>query len=247
MKIVPLYEFAGYAGGVDFAVIMNRIKEKRIKSLLCLGELFPHHYPQLAKELKGVHLVIATPWRVGSCTAVPLALNIEKPGTVTTIFGEKIINGAVPAPSGARTVFELLPLSGKAGSVEKKFAAAPARAMNLKVKIEQAAERSRSRKKKGYRLVGEKLAYSFGALYEPEALKINPEDALTLRVRDGDMVVVASAQSQQALPARISHDTDPGVVAVPAETGLTRGLFDYWIDEQTVRFMPTEVRIWRKE
>jgi hypothetical protein len=247
MKIVPLYEFAGYAGGVDLAVIMDRIKEKRIKNLLCLGELFPHQYPQLAKGLKGVHLVAATPWRVGSSTTVPLALNIEKAGTVTTVFGEKVISGAIPAPSGARTVLELLPLTGKTGPVEKKSAAAPRLSVNLKARVEQAVERSRQRKKKSYRLVGEKLAFYFGAFFEPEALKINPADAATLRIKDGDAVVVESAQSRQSLPVKISLDLDPGVVAVPAETGLTRGLFDYWIDEKTIRFIPTEVKIWRKE
>ncbi|HEX7319613.1 MAG TPA: molybdopterin dinucleotide binding domain-containing protein [bacterium] len=247
MKLVPLYEFAGYPGGVDFAMIMDRIREKRIKNLLCLGELFPHHYPQLAKELKGVHLVAATPWRVGSCTAMPLALNIEKAGTVTTIFGEKTISGAVLAPSGVRTILELLPLPGNTSPAEKKSAAAPRLAANLKARVGQAVERSRQRKKKSYRLVGEKLAFCFGAFFEPEMLKINPEDAAALRVKDGETVVVESAQSRQSLPAKISHDTDPGVIAVPAETSLTRGLFDYWIDEQTVRFMPTAVKIWRKE
>jgi hypothetical protein len=51
------------------------------------------------------------------------------------------------------------------------------------------------------------------------------------------------------LPVKLTEDVGKGIVAVPAETPGVKGLFEYQIDsgDNTINFIPTEVKICRKE
>ena len=104
-------------------------------------------------------------------------------------------------------------------------------------------------KKKTLKLVGEKLAYNFLGLLEGEALKIDPVDAEEFGIHSQDIVTVKSKHGFVDLPAKITEDVAPGVVAVPAETPGVRELFDYELDSEldAINFVPTEVKICRKE
>ncbi len=246
-KIVPFVEFAGYHGSQGFASILDMAKKKKIKHLINFGELFPFYYPQLAADLKDINVYATATLKHGLYAMLPVPLNLEKQGTVTTTFGKRKLPGGIESPSGSRTIEEILSmLSGDFG--KGKTPAAADHKLDVSGRARRVAEMSSS-KKKTLKLVGEKLAYSFLGFLEGETLKINPVDAEEFGIRAQDTVTVKSKHGVVDLPAKITEDVSPGVLAVPAETPGVRGLFDYELDSEldAVNFIPTEVKICRKE
>ncbi len=246
MKVVPFVEFAGYEGSQPFVSIMEMVKKKKIKNLINFGELFPFYYPQLADGLKGLNIYATSALKHNGYTMLPVPINLEKQGTVVTTFGKKKLTGDIEPPSGTKSIEAILSMlsdeygKGKAlHTTEKKI--------NVKERVRRIVEVATT-KRKGFRLVGEKIAYNFLGFLEGEILKINPYDASELGIGADDIVTIKSKYGAADLPVRITEDVDQGLLAAPAETPAVRGLFEYEIDSelQAVNFIPTEVKICRK-
>jgi hypothetical protein len=247
MKVVPFVEFAAHHGTQPFAEIVEGIKKKKITHLLNFGELFPFYYPQLQIDLKAVSIYATSPIKYGDYNVLPVPITLEKEGTVVTTFGKKKLSGNIEPPSGAKSIGDILSMLSD-GRADAKPSAAPKPKVDVVDRARRLAERALP-KKKNMRLIGEKVAYSFLGLFEPETLKINPRDAAELGIAVSDTASVSSKHGSADLAVKLTTDVGEGIVAVAAETPTVRGLFDYEydIDTKGVNFIPTEVKICRKE
>ncbi len=246
-KVVPLAEFVGFEGNQRFGSIVNLIKKKKIKHLINFGELFPFYYPQLRKSLKVLNLYATSPIKHNGYTTLPVALNLEKRGSILTTFGRKILNGTIEPASGARTVDEIL-----SSIAEISHKGQSLHTTDVNINIRERAEKlvgkiTAPKKKKTFILIGEKIAYNFLGLFEKEIIKVHPQDATELGIRPNDVVAIKSKHGEAALAAKVTTDVDRGIVSIPAETPDTKGLFDFEIDNNSINFLPTEVELWRKE
>jgi len=246
-RVVPFVEFAGFEGNQHFGSVLQSAKKRTIKYLINFGELFPYYYPQLLKGLKALNIYATSPIKRNGYTTLPVALNLEKQGSIITTFGKKTLSGAIKPASGAKIISEILTLmkkiSGKGQSLQ-----APDVKIDTRERIGRLAEKiSTQRKKKTFTLLGEKIAYNFLGFFEKEAVKMNPLDAAKLGIKPQDTVSMKSKHGLVNLGAKLTTDVGEGVVTVPAETPDTKGLFDFEIDEDVINFIPTEVELWRKE
>lgn len=246
-KVVPFVEFAGFEGNQHFGTIVNLIKKKKIRYLINFGELFPFYYPQLVKNLKASNIYATSTIKYNGYNALPAALNLEKTGKILTTFGEKTLAGNIKPASGTRTVDEILGLI-KPASGRGKSLYAPEVKIDIKERGEKLAGRTTApKKKKALKLIGEKIAYNFLALFDKEMIRMNPIDAAELGIKPNDLVFVKSKHGKVDLGVKLTNEVDKGVVSVPAETTEVKGIFDFEIDNDIVNFVPTEVEIWRKE
>lgn len=245
--VVPFVEFAGFEGNQHFGSVLQSAKKKMIKHLINFGELFPYYYPQLLKGLKTLNIYATSPIKFNGHTTLPVALNLEKEGSIMTTFGKKTLNGAIKPASGAKTIMEILALMkqipGKGQSMRT-----PDTKLNVGERIGRLAEKiSAQRKKKAFTLLGEKIAYNFLGFFENEAVKMNPLDAAKFGIKAHDTVSIKSKYGSVNLGAKLTTDVGEGVIAVTAETPNTKGLFDFEIDGDIINFIPTEAELWRKE
>lgn len=247
MRVVPFVEFAAHTGVHNFTDILEKIKKKKITYLLNFGELFPFYYPQLLADLKAVNIYATSPLKHKGQNVLPVPLTLEKEGTVVTTFGKRKLSGGIEPPSGSKSIDDILNLlSGERGEVKPSAVSRPK--VDVLGRARRLAERTTPRKR-NIRLIGEKIAYSFLGLFEPEMLKINPSDAVELGITGNDTVSVSSKHGSADLAVKLTSEVGEGIVAVAAETPTVRGLFDYEYDIETkgVNFVPTEVHICRKE
>lgn len=245
-KVVPFFEFAGFNGNQHFGSIIDLIKKKKIKHLINFGELFPYYYPQLQRDLKTVNIVTTSPLKYNSNTALPAALNLEKKGTILTTFGKKNLTGDIRPASGAKTVNEILALIKDVGAKGKSLQT-PEVKIDIKARARKLFEKAMiPKKKKTFKLVGEKIAYNFLEFFEKERIKLNPLDARELGIQSCDIVSVKSKCGNVERAVKLTKDIDRGIVAVPVETPEVRGLFDFEINSGIINFIPTEVELCRK-
>ena len=247
MKVVPFVEFARYDGNQGFPEIIDLAKKKKVKNLINFGELFPFYYTQLAERLKGVNIYATSTLRHNGHIELPVPVGLEKEGTLVTTFGKRKLAGNIEPPSGAKSVEAILSMQST-GFGKGKVPHSGEKKIDIKARAQRLAEMAGVRKK-SYKLVGEKIAYNFLGFLEGETLKINPLDAVELGIGEKDSASITSKQGSANLPVRITEDVNQGVVALAAETPVVRGLFEYEVDTElnTVNFIPTEVKICRKE
>lgn len=243
-KIVPFVEFAGFEGNQHFGSVVNLVKKKKIKQLINFGELFPFYYPQLSKDLKAVNIYSTSIIKYKGYTALPVALNLEKEGTILTNFGKKTLDGSIKPASGVKTIGEILTLikevRGKGESLH-----APEVKIDIKERVEKVVAKSTTpKKKKTFKLIGEKIAYDFLGFFEKEMIRLNPLDAGELGIKQNDIVFVKSKHGKVDIAAMLTKDMDKGFVSLPAETPEVKGLFDFEIDNNIINFVPTEVEIY---
>jgi len=257
-KVVPFVEFAEYTGTKRFGDVLEMVRTKKIKQIINFGEIFPYAYPQVVRQMKGAEIyasaVLKPPGTnsglsvnsLTKMTMLPAALNLEKTGTVFTSLGLRAVKTEIPAASGAQNVNQILARFGTVDSPDQftrpvDFSVAVAERIGiLKRKIQNP-------KKDRYLLVGEKTAFNFMAFWEAEHVRINPADARRIAVKPGESVMVRSKNGEAEFAAELSDAIPAGVLAVPAETGRTKFLFEFEIDQGFVNFPPTDVELCRKE
>jgi hypothetical protein len=247
MRVVPFVEFVAYDGLKSFSDVLDMVKKKKIKHVLNFGELFPFYYPQLANDLKPANIYATSPIKYSDHNVLPVPLTLEKEGSVITTFGKRKLSANVEPPSGARAIDTILEMLSDEQGVAKPTAAPEAK-IDISKRVQGLAERVVS-KKKGMRLIGEKISYNFLGLFEPEALKISPSDAAEAGLTANDTATVTTKHGSVDLMVKLTEDVGKGIVAVAAETPAVKGLFAYEVDPDTknLNFIPTEVKICRKE
>lgn len=246
-RVVPFVEFAGFHGTEHFGSVIDLAKKKKIRHLINFGELFPFYYPQMAKAIKPLNVYATSTLKFDGFMSLPVALNLEKEGTILTTFGKKRLKGGIEPASGVKTVAEILSLFQKEYKKGKTLHA-PAIKIDINERAQRLVKRATVKKRKKFILLGEKIAYNYLTFFEDEKLKMNPLDAAELGITTNDMVHIESKQYKVDLRVKPTNDVDRGIVAVPVETAQVRGLFDFEIDvTNIITFMPTEVEIWRRE
>jgi anaerobic selenocysteine-containing dehydrogenase len=115
MKYLPTGEYLPFGIGKDsFGDILYRIKQGRIKVLINFGENFPFHYPQIQADLGKLDHLIATalfrptPLPIPNLTILPIPSNLEKQGTIKTLWGEAKINKTMEPVSGSKTIPQII-------------------------------------------------------------------------------------------------------------------------------------------
>lgn len=257
-KTVPFVEFTGYAGSKRFGEILEMVRAKKIKQIVNFGEIFPYAYPQVARQMKGVEIyagaVLKPPGTHSDhsfnnglkMTALPAALNLEKTGTLLTSLGPRGVKSEVPAASGVQNVNQILARFGAIGN-QDQFPRPADFTVAVKERIDNLRQRIQNTKKDRFLLVGDKTAFNFMAFWETEHLRISPADARRIAVKSGESVKVRSKNGEAEFTVELTDTVPAGVIAVPAETGRTKFLFEHEIDQGFVNFPPTEVELWRKE
>jgi len=257
-KVVPFVEFAEYMGTKRFGDVLEMVRAKKIKQIINFGEIFPFVYPQVARQMKGAEIyasAVLKPPGTNSgqsvnnwtkMTMLPAALNLEKTGTVLTSLGLRAIKTEIPVASGAQNVNQILARFGTVDSPDQftrpaDFSVAVAERIGILMRKIQNPKKDR------YLLVGEKTAYNFMAFWEAEHVRINPADARRIALKHGESVLIRSKNGEAEFAAEISDSVPAGVLAVPVETGRTKFLFEFEIDQGFVNFPPVEVELWRKE
>ena len=243
--VMPLFEFIGFSGNEHFGILYNLIKKKKIKYLLNFGELFPYYYPQVLSGIKGLEVYATSTLKFDEMDGLPVALNLEKEGTVMTTFGPVKLSGEIKPASGAMDIMTLLNMFGETAGKAVRLKA-PELKIELGARTGALVQRV-MKKTKGYQLLGEKVAFNFMGFFERPQLKVNPKDGEELKIHTGDQVFVQSKHGRAELVVKLSGDVPQGVVSIPAETPDVRGLFDFEIHKELVNFVPTEVKIWKKE
>ena len=244
--IIPFVEFVGFEGNQHFGSILDKVKKKKIKHLVNFGELFPFYYPQMDKILKGVSIYATSPLKHKNHTVLPVALNLEKKGTILTNRGTLDLSGDIDPASGARMIGDILGLV-KSTKMETADLKAPRSKVNITERAKNIIAKNKGSKKKNtLKLIGEKVAYDFLGLFGDEKVKINPLDAETLGIKPTDIAVLSSKQGKAEFLIKLTTDIDPGVAVISAETPEAKGLFEYDLTDNIVNFIPTEVEIWRK-
>jgi hypothetical protein len=257
-RIVPFVEYAAFPGSKRFGDVLEMARTRKIKQIINFGEVFPYHYPQFAPHLKNIELVataVLKPQKSDpdyklqnweKITMLPAALNLEKTGTVETSFGPRPQPAGIPAASGALDVTQVL---GRFGTVDVQAQSMRPADFSVAVagRIENLKQKILNSKKGRYVLVGDKSAFNFMAFWEPERLRINPLEARQIGIGNGETVRIRTKNGEAEFPAELSDLVPTGVLAVPIETGRTKFLFDFEIEQGFVNFPPTEAELCRKE
>jgi len=256
--VLPFVEFAEFTGQRRFGEVLEMVRARKIKQIINFGEIFPFAYPQVARQLKGVEIftgaVLKPPglnrehnfhnWE--KMTMLPAALNLEKSGTIFTSLGPRALHSDIPAASGAQNACQILARFG-AVNIREQFSQPAEFPVAVAERIENLKRKLSTHKKGRYLLVGDKAAFDYMAFWENERIRINPDDARRIAVKTGEAVVVRSKNGEAEFAAELSATVPAGVLAVPAETGRTKFLFELEVDRGFVNFPPTEVELWRKE
>ncbi|MEO0136394.1 MAG: molybdopterin dinucleotide binding domain-containing protein [candidate division WOR-3 bacterium] len=241
-KILPIFEFTPHFQLPPFGKIWNAVKDNKIKYLITFGELFPFYYPQITNGLGQIKAYATSTLRFKKYTQLPMALNIEKSGTIITIGGERQLGGEIVPASGAQTIETLFKRCG----LESSEGQLPG--CELKFDVKEGIQRLKDRvQKRNLTLFGEKIAFHYMGLWEKPVLKLNPFDARELGVKENEPVVIESIMGKAKLQVKIMSEVPRGTVFTQPETPEVRGLFAYELVGDFVNFIPTEVQIWPVE
>ena len=259
-KFLPLGESISKMGRMEFGQILNKIKAGEIKTLINFGELFPFYYPQIHSDLRELQLLVATATLKPNIQELPgvflpVALNLEKSGEISTAFGTRRVEQVVEPMSGTKTVKEIIETISKELAIKltgkrAKFTTKKLTLTNLLERVKQLLELQPTEKEfqivHGMLCIGEKPAYDFRLFFEKEEIvKINQVDAKKLGVREGDFVTLKSSNSQEKFKVSITGGVPSQVSVVSVESPKVRALFGMTIDKEnrTVTFPPVEVKL----
>jgi hypothetical protein len=222
------------AGKIGFGKVLAGIEQGEIKVLVNFGERFPFDYPMLGNRLQGLKLMITTatlrPRAAIPGWVLPVPLNLEKGGTVGTLWGTASLVPAAEPVSGSRPIERII--EGITGSAAVRAeiperTALPGRATKAITDQGRAMLKKHcgvrggglahpaecgttESEKPGFPFVvlAEKPAYDFLGIFAKEAgrVTIHPQDAAEQGVGDGSPLKIETASGRQAeLKTRISE------------------------------------------
>ena len=111
-KLLFVNESTVLPGRRGFGDILTGIEKREIRILINLGASFPFEYPTLDRRLHDLSLLISTatmrPRSPVPGWILPVPLNLEKSGTVTTLWGAAALTQTADPVSGSRTVAQII-------------------------------------------------------------------------------------------------------------------------------------------
>jgi hypothetical protein len=259
-----------------FGDILSAVEQRQIRVLLNFGETFPFESPGLNGRFGNLEFQVLTatqrPTKPESGWVLPVPMNLEKSGTVSTIWGTASLNPVQPAASGTKTIPEIIagiagmPVSGEPVPdnlprlrVPTKAVTDQGRAMlrNADCELRTAEFRNpqseiRNDDEYPFTILAEKPAYDFRGVFCPglRPLLVAPADAAELGIEDDTSVRIETESGKKAsLPARISDRVSSKTLLVNGNCADARALWGMTIDKATgmVTIPPVRGKLWRSE
>jgi anaerobic selenocysteine-containing dehydrogenase len=261
-KLLIAAEAAVPPGPRRFSEILSAIESGEVKTLLNFGDAFPWDYPGLAERLGKLDLLVtAATMKPANATlgwVLPVAMNLEKAGTVTTAWGQVGLSPALAPASGTRLVSDII-----TGLLDEQIAgeSVPESPDWLKVPVKSVTDQGRAMLKRPesetdpefrFVLLAEHPAYDFRSVFAQvvHPLLLTRGDAGQLGVEDGDRVKLETkAGVKLELNAAISDRITDGTLLVNSGRPETRVLFPHEVDKLTgiVTIPPVKAKLWRSE
>ena len=257
MRYLPLGRRVPSGVTRSFYFYLPMLMGGRIKAVVSFGAYFPWGQPQLKPVLRKAEFVAAgalfiPDGRFELELVLPMAAEIEKQGSILTLFGEAKLTGELPPLSGSLSAGEYIrrlgdtvkPVESLVGNHEALDDAA----------IDEHAEalvsyKAKRRRGRDYLLVGTQSAIGFLSIFEEEAwVKLSPEDASSLGVKDKEEVGIETEQGEAGLRTRIRRGIPSGVAVVSTNYQPSLALFELGTDSATGEGLlkPSWSRIWKR-
>lgn len=261
-KLLIAAEAAVPPGPRRFSEILAAIESGEVKTLLNFGDVFPWDYPGLAERLGKLDLLVTTatmkPANATPGWVLPVAMNLEKAGTVTTAWGQVGLSPVLAPASGTRLVSDII-----TGLLDEQIAgeSVPESPDWLKVPVKSVTDQGRAMLKRPesetdpefrFVLLAEHPAYDFRGVFAQvfHPLLLTRGDAGQLGIEDGDRVKLETkAGVKLELNAAISDRITDGTLLVNSGRPETRALFPREVDKLTgiVTIPPVKAKLWRSE
>ena len=260
-KFLGLGEASSALGKDSYGNIHNRIKDGQIKTLLNFGDSFPFAYPQLEADLNRLDSLFSTalfrPQKPMPGPILPCASNLEKNGTINTLWEETKIHKTLEPASGSKTFAEIIEkLESVHGSSAKSAGSSDEnKPITTREIYEQARLHLESKKQKAtdkndrLLLLGDKPAIGFLNIFDKEnIIKINPLDCINLKLKEDRPVKVSTEIHETELIIKKTNQVPQGIALVGVNRIENRNLFPMVIDNPTnnVIFPPTKIELWQK-
>ncbi len=260
-KFLGIGEASSAFAKENYGNIHNQIKEGKIKTLLNFGDSFPFAYPQLEADLNRLDGLFTTtiyrPKNPVLGPILPCASNLEKTGTINTLWGETKITKTLEPASGTKTYAEIIEMLGSVhgsstkatGSKEESKPITTREIYELaRLHLDNKKQKAVDKKDKML-LLGEKPAIGFLSIFDKEnIIKINPQDCINLKLKEDKLVKVSSEIHETELIVKKTNQVPPGIALVGVNQMENRNLFPMNIDNTTknVIFQPTKIELWQK-
>lgn len=229
----------------------------RIKAVVSFGSFFPWNFPQLRPMLRKIDFVAAGSSYIPHGhfdveLVLPMAIEIEKEGTIRNLFGEEKLTGAVPALSGSLPAGAYLERLGASVKHSQKLPSwlDSIDDKGLDDRVKEMVNISPKRMKgSNFLLVGSEPGTGFGSVFDTDNwVMLNSEDASLLNIAEGDELGVKTDQGEAVLEARLSREVGPEIAVISANYPSSLGLFELVADSRTGEgfFKPVWSKIWKK-
>lgn len=217
------------AGGMRFSALRKAMAAGHIRMVFWTGGLFPSSYPELMPEMGKVEHVVMTsifrPTSVLRGLVLPLVAELERASRGFCYWGAAERLPLAGPVSGSRDFGEVLTWLGRAPALDG-CSQEPASVKEIVAAAEAAAEQLEHQQNDGLLLLGEKKAIGLRGFYDSEeVLCLNPVDANTFGVRDGDILLLKSPSSEAEFEVHITGSVGTGTAAVGVNVHRNRKLF----------------------
>jgi len=262
-RLVVLSAGAIEPGKKPLGEILSGIEQGAVRVMLDFGDGALLEYPALSARLEKLELLVTTGFlRPGSTVkgwVLPVPMNLEKAGSVDTLWGPAKLEPTAVAASGtrelARIVEEILQADVQAAPVEETvWPAMPTRTVLDKGRAMLSGKSGQPLISPDYMftLLAEKPAYGFLEVFgsSGKQIAVAPTDARALNLSERAVVKLETSSGRQAtFELHVTSHVQQGTLLVDANAPAVRALFDVSIDSSSgmVTIPPAQAKLWRKE
>ncbi len=229
--------------------LVSDIISGSVRAVISFGYRFPWLYPHLKPFFKKVKFSLYSSFIIPDALFMPEVLlpmytPFEKSGSISVLTGKRELT-SLGIFSGPKDVVELKNmLSGK----EISFPSSSVPKVSISERMEKILVKKKKKKGFDFMILGEERAFGFFELYEKENyIKLNPEDASKLGIRNKDNVYVETEEGRTMLVAWVSQDVGVNTAVVSMNHIESRAIMNFAIDKDTndAFLLPSWGRIWK--
>ncbi|MEO0098419.1 MAG: hypothetical protein ABIK94_02370 [candidate division WOR-3 bacterium] len=243
---LPVSQMVGGEKTKRSGEVWEKMKEGDNSLFLFFGEEPPIIFP------KNRYAIYFTPWRLnfdeGNSLLLPIPHLIEKEGEILTFWG-KFFKPGLPPYSGTKGIEEVI------GEIKKNFGEAWERIEERKTVVtKKEAEGfleggfSPSGENGELWLLNDEKAIEYRGFFDKgEEIKISPEDAVKMGIKEKDWVLVG--EEKVRLQVKIKEGIFPGFAYVSLANFKVRRLFEMIIDRRLreIILRPAFAKIWKEK
>lgn len=257
MIYIPLGNRPPSAVAKPFFSFVPAITSGKIRAMISFAARFPWNYTQLRPVMRKMEFTAASSLfipegRFEFDMVLPVRSEFGKKGMIRTLFGDAELE-AFSMLSGTTPAGDLISMLGGSPSKSSKLPAFhPAfegEAFEERARQLMNSQNDKPKKAMKYLLMGCEPAIGYLSVFENEDwIKINPAEALSLKVHEGDVVGLETEQNDIELKIRITNDIPTGMAVVSTNNKNVISVFELATDSATGEafLKPTWSRIWKK-